>query len=215
MIKAILFDFDGVLAETLAFHLRAWRQVFEEEGIEPEELTLRLNEGAPAYKIAQALAIRGGRELSEEDAKDIALKKNKIFRATNKAKVYKEVSEIIALARDRGLKVGLVTGTALENLYAVLPEELLRNFDYIVKDGDTERGKPYPDPYLVAAEKLGLKPAECLVLENAPLGVESAKAAGTFCVALETTLDREHLQKADVVVKNHSEFLKKLDSLLS
>jgi len=214
LIKAILFDFDGVLADTVDSHLAAWKQVFAQEGVEPEELTLRLNEGAPAYKIAQALALRSGRELTEEEAKEIAAEKNQIFRKTNKASVFKKVYDIIDHARSRGLKVGLVTGTALENLFAVLPEKLLQQFDYIVKDGDTKRGKPFPDPYLVAAEKLGVEPKECLVIENAPLGIDSAKAAGAFCVALATTLSKEHLQKADVILKDHSELLKKFDDIL-
>lgn len=214
MIKAILFDFDGVLAETFPYHLEAWTRVFSERGIKANAKVVRLNEGAPAWKIGQAIAMDAGVELSEDELKEIAQRKNEIFRATNRAGVYEGVWELIELSKHRGLKVALVTGTDFANLQAVLPQSLLAAFDEIVKDGDTERGKPYPDPYLKAAERLRLEPDECLVLENAPLGIRSAKASGAFCVALMTTLPADQLKEADVVVMDHKIVLERLDDLL-
>ena len=214
MIKALCFDFDGVLAETLPYHLAAWKKVFCEHGIDVDAMVVRLNEGAPAWKIGQAIALNAGVEFSEKELVEIAQRKNEMFRTANKAAVYEGVWDLIKWSKCRGLKLALVTGTAYDNLKAVLPESLLAAFDAIVKDGDTERGKPHPEPYLLAAKKLGLKPSECLVLENAPLGIRSAKAAGAFCVALMTTLPADRLDEADVVVRDHMAVLEKFEKLL-
>ena len=213
MIKALLFDFDGVLAETLPDHFYAWQQVLIPEGIVPDELTLRLSEGSPAYEIAIALAAHSGKEISEELAKDYAAKKNRIFRARSKAPVYPGINELITFAQKHAMKVGLVTGTALANLQAILSPELLSHFDTIITDKDTQRGKPSPDPYLKASENLQVTPQESIVVENAPLGIQSAKAAGAFCIGLTTTLSREHLQGADVICSTHFELLQRMPEL--
>ncbi len=213
MIKALLFDFDGVLAETLPDHFYAWQQVLIPLGIEPDDLTLRLSEGSPAYKIAIALAAHQGLKISEELAKEYAAKKNQVFRARTKAPIYPGILELITFAQNHSMTVGLVTGTAMANIRAVLPAKLLSNFDTIVTDQDTQRGKPNPDPYLKAAENLQISPRDCLVVENAPLGIQSAKAAGAFCVGLTTTLPREHLQGADVICRNHFELLQRMPEL--
>lgn len=213
MIRAFLFDFDGVLAETLPHHLRAWKQVFHSEPFEPHEMTLKMNEGSKAFQICKAMAKYWGFEISEEKAKELAHKKNEIFRGENKAKIYREIPQIIAVAKQHNAKIGLVTGTSLKNLQVVLPAEIYNSFDEIVTDKDTSRGKPFPDPYLRATEKLNVPPDQCIVIENAPMGIDSAKAAGTFCVALMTTLSREHLQKADVIYRNHGELLENITGL--
>ena len=67
---------------------------------------------------------------------------------------------------------------------------------------DSVRGKPHPDPYLNAATKLGVLPQECLVIENAPLGIKSAKRAGIYCIAICSTLDKSYLSEADKIVEN-------------
>jgi len=80
-----------------------------------------------------------------------------------------------------------------------------------VSGDSVKRGKPYPDPYIKAAKILGLRPNDCLVIENAPYGIRSAKAAGMFCVAVTTSLPKEYLKKADVIVDS----LGQVNSLIS
>jgi HAD superfamily hydrolase (TIGR01509 family) len=86
-------------------------------------------------------------------------------------------------------------------------------FDAIISGEDVENGKPDPEPYEKAIAKLGLSKDECLVVENAPLGVESAKNAGVFCVGVPTYLDESKLKEADFVVRNHSELIEYLTDL--
>ncbi len=205
MFKAILFDFDGVLAATLPWHLLAWQKVMQQDDMTPDEMTIKLHEGAPAWQIAVALYQHAGIALAKEKAKELVIQKNRIFLKVQQARVYPEIFNIIEKAKSVLMPCGIVTGTTLENITAVLPAGWSEKFTVIIHDGDTERGKPFPDPYLAAINKLKITPAQCLIVENAPLGIRAAKAAEAFCVALQTTLTREQLQDADVIYVNHRE----------
>ncbi len=212
MIKAVLFDFDGVLAHTFPCHLRAWTILFAKRyDLNPAGHIVRIHEGVHAFKIAQAIARNHGIELDDDTAKSCAQRKNDLFRKISNAEAYREVPDIVSICRQMHRKAGLVTGTTHKNIESVLGNELLRQFDVLVREGDTQRGKPNPDPYLAACERINLDPEECLVVENAPLGIQSAKRAGCLCVALQTTLGLEHLTKADVVLKDHQSLLAMLE----
>ncbi len=199
--KALLFDFDGVVANTFEHHLDAWKQILS---FEPDGLTIRMNEGRPGWQIACALFEQAGQTISEEMGRHWITEKNKIFSARGNIKVYPEIPKILDAAKEAGMQAGLVTGTHLGNVKAILSESLLNQFSVIITDKDTERGKPYPDQYLEAVKRLDLTPNECIVVENAPLGIDAAKAAETECYALETTLSGELLTKADVIFRNHA-----------
>ena len=82
----------------------------------------------------------------------------------------------------------------------ILPKNIFAKFDTIVTADMLKRGKPHPLPYLTAAKNLKIAPAKCLVVENSPLGVLSAKNAGMFCVAVTTSLPKCYLKKADIVI---------------
>jgi len=213
MYDAVLFDFDGVMAETFPYHYRAWQIVLQQERIEPREMTIRLNEGKPAWQIAKAIYESAGRNVSEQKANRIKEEKNKIFQQIQKAGVFPEVNKLLDLLISCSIKTGLVTGTTLENIIAVLPNKVIEKYSVIVKEGDTSRGKPFPEPYLIAAEKLIVAPNRCVVVENAPIGIRAAKAAGMYCIALETTLHREHLREADVILRDHKELLFRFENI--
>ena len=207
--KAIFFDFDGVMADTMPWHLPAWQQIIENQyGFPFQPMIVKLNEGRPALGIAKEVFENAGKSYTEGQLLDVVKQKNIIFRATHKATVYPENYEIIRLARTKKNKIGLVTGTQLENVQTLLPDNLIEQFDVIIVDGDAKRGKPYPDPYLEAARRCNVNPENCYVVENAPLGIQAAKAAGMFCAAVKTTLSTEHLRAADVTFENHAELLK-------
>jgi beta-phosphoglucomutase len=211
VIKALFFDFDGVFVESLPYHLAAWDEVLMSQcRFHVDPMTVKLNEGRPVVEIARAIFEQAEQPFKEELLHQIIDLKNECFRATHRARVFPENLRIIALLKKRGIFVGLVTGTKRANLGVIVPQEIMQLFDVIIADGDTPLGKPAPDPYLAAAERLKVQPAECLVVENAPLGIQSAKTAGMFCVALTTTLAEEHLQQADVTFQNHRGLYNKL-----
>jgi beta-phosphoglucomutase len=213
LIRAVIFDFDGVLAPTAPDHFSAWQAVLHPRGIEPDFFVMRLNEGSPAYRILQAMASHVGHPLDDATAKSYTAEKNRHFVANCRTRPFAEIPHILDVCAGRGLKTAVATGTNFTNLQHVVGPELLQRFQALVYEGEYQRGKPYPDPFLVAAEKLGVPAQECLVVENAPLGIEAARAAGMVCAAVMTTLGREHLQKADVIVESHAELLNYLEKL--
>ncbi len=214
MIRAVLFDFDGVIGDTMPWHLAAWREVLASVGIElAPEMVLR-NEGRPAGEIAKIIADSVGVPMSTEQAEEVARRKNERFRQLHRAGAAPGAMELVSELKRRGLKVALVTGTERANVSAVLPPQLIALFDAIVAAGDAARGKPHPDPYILAAQRLGVPPAQCLVVENAPSGIQAARAAGMACVAVRTTLSEQYLSGADVIVSDLRALHSQLDSLV-
>jgi len=202
VIRAVLFDFDGVIGDTMSWHLAAWKEVLAAVGIELKpEMVLR-NEGRPAGEIAKIIADTVGVPLSVQQAEEIARRKNERFRHIHRASAAPGALELVAELKRRGVKVALVTGTERANVTAVLPQQLIAMFDAIVAAGDAARGKPHPDPYLLAAQRVGVPPAQCLVVENAPAGIQAARAAGMTCVAVRTTLKDDDLLGADCIVSD-------------
>jgi beta-phosphoglucomutase len=213
VIRAVLFDFDGVIGDTMSWHLAAWKEVLGTVGIDLKPEMVLKNEGRPAAEIAMIIARTVGVPLSPEKAEEVARRKNERFRAIHRASAAPGALELVAELKRRGVKVALVTGTERANVTAVLPAELVDMFDVIVAAGDAERGKPYPDPYLLAAQRMGVPPSRCLVVENAPSGIRAARAAGMACVALRTTLDDEYFAGADVVLADLRALHAHLDKL--
>jgi len=210
--RAVLFDFDGVTADTLSSHISAWRTVLKRDYDAPlDDMVIRLNEGRPVLEMVKKISEHTGKTFSQADIEKLIAEKNAEFRKYHKARVYEGIPLIIDKIHQRSASTGLVTGTTLENIKTVLSAGLIKKYDVIIADGDTQKGKPEPDPYLAAANRLDVNPKDCIVVENAPIGITAAKGAGMMCVALATTLDKEHLHQADVKLDNHSKLLEFFD----
>jgi beta-phosphoglucomutase len=108
----------------------------------------------------------------------------------------------VARAREDGVKLAVATSAPPANIVFTLDElDLRRHFDAVVGAADVARGKPHPDVFLKAAEKLGVAPADCIVFEDAPMGVEAARRAGMKTVVITTTLPAEAFREFDNVVR--------------
>ena len=107
-----------------------------------------------------------------------------------------------------GIKLGLVTSALLGRVKSTVPAGFLENFQAIVTGEDTKEGKPSPMPYFAGAKKLGVDASDCVVVENAPLGITSAKRAGAYCIALETTLAIKFLEEADSICRSFEDLSK-------
>jgi beta-phosphoglucomutase len=129
----------------------------------------------------------------------IFLARQRVFRKNFKRFIFKDAEDLLLCLHEGGYILGLVTGTPSGELDGILPKRIRGLFSCIVTGDSVRNGKPHPEPYLKAARLLGLDSSECVVIENAPLGVESAKGAGMFCIALTTSLPRQYLGKADVI----------------
>lgn len=204
-IKAVLFDMDGVILDSMKYHVHAWKEAMMDFGCEVCEELLYLHEGAIEPKTAVDIFCSHGCAMSEEDFARIFQMQKSIFHARYAAQVspYTAVPSMLQNLHEGGLRLALVTSSHLEVVMSTLPATILMYLSHVVTGDRVTRRKPHPDPYLAAASALGMKPQECLVVENAPAGIRAAKAAGMRCVAISTTLAPHHLQEADVTVANH------------
>lgn len=201
--KAVVFDFDGVVADTMNDNYLAWKQAFAFYHVDVAQLDYFLLEGMGRFDIARTLSKKLG--ISPQFEKEIVEAKEANYKAINQFRVYPEIYPIFTLLDHRNIKMGLATGASKMRITNTLSHELSSFFSVIVTADDIVKGKPDPEPYLKAIQKLEFSASECLVIENAKLGISSAKAAGCTCFALETTVSATHLQEADAIFSNHTE----------
>jgi beta-phosphoglucomutase-like phosphatase (HAD superfamily) len=178
--KALLFDFDGTVADTMGAHLKAWNV-----GLASYNLTLSREQhnawaGRPTRMIVQMLNEMHKIEIVAE--KFLKEKEVHFFSSIQEVKEIKSVVEIVKHYHGK-LPMAVVTGSrraAVEKTMAHLG--LAHYFDHLVCAEDYTHGKPAPDCFLLGASLLGVEPKDCLAFEDAPLGVESAKKAGMNCL---------------------------------
>lgn len=201
--KAILFDFDGVIGKTMEDNYKAWKHAFSKYGIKIDKVEYFLLEGMNVKKIAEHFLKKNSENLSLSDR--IVKLKEKYYLENNRFSVYKGVKKLLLGLKKDGYLLGLVSGGTNERIKKSLNSNLLKYFDCVVTGDMTKKCKPDPEPYLIAAKKLSVSSSNCLVVENAPLGIESAKKAGMYCIAVCSTLDRKYLKKANKTINNLTE----------
>ncbi len=211
---AYLFDMDGVVLNSMPYHVRAWQEAFMEFGLNVPERILYLYEGAIEPDTAARLFCKNGCKISEKDFEAILERQKEIFKTCYRSKIrpFPEIPQILLTLRERGVPTALVTSSHSDILSSILPPQLLDLFSCLVTGDSVSRRKPHPDPYLKAITTLGQGPGECIAIENAPAGIESAKKAGLKCIALKTTLEDQDLKGADLIVNDHRELMDVIDS---
>jgi len=189
MIKAALFDMDGVLYDSMPNQSIAWYETMTSYGIECRPEDFYMYEGRTGFKTINALFIQSfGRDATEEEQKEIYEKKCIRFIEMEKAKPMPGVLDVLKKIKELGITIVLVTGSGqfslLDRLEADFPGFFKK--ELMVTAYDVKFGKPHPEPYLMGLKKAGVKASEAVVIENAPLGVESGKAAGIYTIAVNT-----------------------------
>lgn len=202
MKKAILFDLDGVLVSSMAFHFEAWRYAFKKHHIPVTQHTLALGEGYRSADMAREIARAAGMELNDATIDAIVKDKRAYYQKIARVDFYPGALKVVKKLKESGRKIAIVTSCVRNSLNRAIPAVEIDNFEYIITGDEIENGKPNPDPFLVARDKLGLRSEACVVVENAPLGIKAAKAAGMICLAVTTTLDAADLQEADFIVND-------------
>lgn len=205
MIRAVLFDFDGTLADTMHTNFECWKEAIAKQGRVISSDEFFPLEGRKSQEIARQLLKDALKD--ERQPEEVLKLKDSLFLERYKFSLYPGVEELLALIDKNDLRRAIVTAARTERLTGCCPKEFLNSFDFVVTNETSGRGKPFPDPYLNAAKSIGVAPSECLVIENAPLGVSAAKAAGMQCYAITSTLSKEHLKDADRIVATFSELL--------
>ncbi len=211
VIRAVFMDMDGVVVDSIPNHSRAWVEAFAARGISLDPVLPRLREGEKALLTCHWLSERYGLGWTEEECVALVAEKRQRFRSYGVPQIFPGVNRLLDDLGARRLPCVLVTGSARVNVNHSLGDTLHR-FHHVIAAEDVMHGKPDPEPYLRAVDRVMVPPSECLVIENAPFGIEAARRAGCRVVALTTTLEARHLDGADSVLDSHERILELLDS---
>lgn len=198
--SAVLFDLDGVLIDSMSAHVHAWKKVYEKFGVKLDDIEIKLREGEKAHKSASEITQKYGLNLSDSEIDQLIAKKRAIYAENSPKRIAVGAGELLINLRKNGYKIALVTGSIAKNLKKMMTPDEIGCFDLIITSNDVENAKPHPEPYLKAVNKLGISPEQCVVIENAPLGIHSGKTAGLTVIAITSTLPGELLSEADHIV---------------
>jgi len=214
--KGVFFDMDGVLYDSMGYNADAWSNAFRHFGIDfPPEMVYQ-NEGRTFSSTINLVY----RQNEKRDATDIEIdqinsKKTELIDAFPDAIPFKGAKSLMEGLKKQGVAIWVVTGSSQQKFLEalILDFEGLISMEQIISGSDVKHGKPNPEPYLTALLKSGFRSDEVVVIENAPLGIKSAKAAGIFTIAVNTgILDDNDLWEsgADVVIQD----LKELEQVI-
>lgn len=204
-IKGVLFDMDGVLVDSEWFICEAAVRMFAEAGLIVEKADFLPFVGAGENRYLGGVAEQYNFPIEIERAKArVYTIYDEII--PGKLKVLPGVNEFISLCRRKGLKLALATSADKRKMETNLNEIGLSGdvFDVKINGLDVERKKPFPDIYILAAEKIGLKPEDCLVVEDAVNGIEAGRKAGAKTLALTTSFDSSLFPDADWIAEDLS-----------
>jgi beta-phosphoglucomutase family hydrolase len=200
--RAFIFDMDGTIVDNMAFHTDSWLAFFERRGKTYEaDAFFRETAGAQGREILRA---RLGPEIPDDEIAVLALEKDALYREMYgpHRRAIEGFEHLVTNARAAGVKLAVATSAPPKNIVFTLDElDLRRHFDTVVGAADVKQGKPHPDVFLKAAEQLGIDPADCIVFEDAPMGVEAARRAGMRAVVITTTLPAEAFAEFDNVIR--------------
>ncbi len=206
MIKAIIFDLDGVIVDTARFHFLAWKKLAQEMGIPFNEHDNERLKGVSRMQSLDILLGLGKVKLAKDRREALATRKNEWFvdyvESMKPGDVYRGVPELIVALKKGKYKIGLASSS--KNAPRVV--QLLgieKKFDTIVDGSMIIDTKPDPEIFLLTAQRLNVDPSACVVFEDAEAGVEAAKRAGMKCVGVGSAVQ---LGKADLVIAKTADF---------
>lgn len=206
MLSSLIFDMDGVLVDSMPYHAEAWIQVSREMGVNVTPEDIYEVEGANHRLGLQWLFQKAGRDVDSDQYELVLQKKVEIFTSIADVKPFDGIVDCLK-AMKKNYRLAVVTGSERITVESFMDQFFPGIFEVIVSGEDVHYGKPYPEPYLKAVEMLAIEKEECLVVENAPLGVESAKKAGLYCVGVPTHVSPDRLSGADIVLKDHASLM--------
>jgi HAD superfamily hydrolase (TIGR01509 family) len=189
--KAYLFDCDGTIADSMPLHYLAWSKALAEHGCELSEELFYAWGGMPTAEIVATLNARQGLSMVVEEVCE--RKENLYYELLPGLKAVPEVLEHIERAHGR-IPFAVVSGGTRDSVVQSLTAlGLMERFETLVCAGEYVRGKPDPEPFLLAARKLGVAPEACLVFEDTDLGIAAARAAGMGWVRVPAPWERREL----------------------
>jgi beta-phosphoglucomutase len=211
-ISAVIFDLDGVIVSTDEYHYQAWKQISVQEGIDfNREINERLR-GVSRMESLEIILSRSDKNYSENEKLDLADRKNETYRELlNKLSpndILPGVINLLLALKARDIKIAI--GSSSKNTPFILEKiGLAANFDAVADGNDIKNSKPDPEVFLLAAEKLGVSPKSCIVVEDAEAGVDAAIAAGMMVVGVGTASNcsNAHIRLQNLTTINIEELL--------
>lgn len=187
-ITTALIDCDGVLFDTMKNHTRAWVRLMQKNGIKCSRDEFYLYEGMTGTEIVKKKFKEGvGKLLTDDEALALYKVKGRYFQELGETSKIDGIDQVLQVLKQAGIERIVVTGSQQPSVLDRIDDE----FDGLLSDKrvtgfDVRHGKPNPEPYLKGIEKAGVKASQCIVIENAPLGVQAGHAAGCFTIAVTT-----------------------------
>lgn len=187
MIKAVIFDLDGVIVSTDELHYQAWKMIADQEHIEFNHRINHRLRGVSRMDSLNIILEKANKTYSDTEKLDMATRKNnyyvELLKSLSEKDVLPGVVEVLHALHQQGIKTAI--GSSSRNTKAILKYiGLEKSFDVIADGNDIKNSKPAPDVFLKAAEKLDMHPSSCVVVEDALAGIEAAKRAGMIAVAM-------------------------------
>jgi len=198
--RAVIWDMDGVIADTAPYHLKAWQEVFQKRGVKFTEEDFRRQFGQRNDTIIRTTL---GEGVSQSEVDVIASEKEENYRQRVRQNIrpLPGAVKLIRSLTEHGFGVALASSAPIENIQLVMRGLGIEDsFQAIVSGREVQEGKPSPQGFLLAAKKLGAEPENCVVIEDAPAGITAAKRAGMHCLAVTNSHPRSSLMEADLIV---------------
>ncbi len=206
-VKCVIFDMDGVITNTMPDHFKAWKTILANEGLFVSRLEVYKREGQQGFQSIKELFADHKKALAEERLSKILKKKQTFFNKIVRVRFIAGARSLLKHLQKQKVLTALVTGTSRSETERILPARLYQAFSVVVTGSDVKNGKPHPEPYCVCLSRLKLQPRDVVVIENAPFGIQSAKAAGLRCFVLGTSLPSKYLQRADKIFLSYRDML--------
>jgi beta-phosphoglucomutase family hydrolase len=199
-VKAVIWDMDGIIADTSQYHHKGWQIVFRKRGINYTEADFRRNTGKRSDTIIREVL---GEKIPQNEITEIIQEKDETFRQLmgGNIKLFPGVLKLITSLKEHDFKIAIASSAPMENIRLITQSLKIDNyFDAIISGWEVTKGKPHPQTFLLAAEKLGVETEDCIVIEDAISGVTASKRAGMCCIAVTNTTSREELREADLII---------------
>lgn len=207
MIKGIIFDLDGVICSTDQYHYQARKEMADREGIYFDwEINKRLR-GVSRMESLDIILEKASKNYTDEQKLEMATGKNERYKVlldnVTPNDCFPGVIESLKKLKRLGIKIAI--GSSSKNATSILHKLGIYDlFDAVADGNDITKSKPDPEVFLVAAKRLGLKPTDCYVVEDAEAGIDAAKSGGFTSVGIN---DAENYYKTDIKIKNVSDLL--------
>lgn len=205
MIKAVIFDMDGVIVDSEGLHQAALQKMLEVHGKKVAanyfQCFIGIHDKVILQQIKDELNIA-------ESVEELLRQKEKYFfeQVKEKLKLFKGFRTFLTVVKEKNLRLAITSSSTRVYLNFVLEKfDLKHNFPIIISGEDIKHPKPDPEPYTKTIEQLKLKPEECMVIEDSIAGLRSAKAAGAHTIAVTNSFAAVNLSEADLVVNNLTE----------